>query len=771
MDPPMSSLRRLSGEIARFRSSDVQAALARAEAGGTDDGGRTSPRNQATPPSSSPPPAEMYATLLELRAELATAVSERDAASADVVRADARRAAAEVARDDAERGRQVAQNTSDAEAAASKSLIARLSRERKMLAEDSAQKSLLLHRKGLGEAPGAATPISSWTAVTPNGHRPSPDSSHYNPPSQSSPSQRAVASAERLGRELEVAKAEAQANSLAYQAERSAREDRMASLEHQLADMRAARAHVDSGKIAMTRDQSAREAALRTELVATKVQLAKSIEELNKSRAERSRAESKLLALEGRTRCADASAEELSMVKEKLAALQMTTANPDTSSVTVATLKKEVSQMAIWIRALSPSGSSLEQGLAILRAAAADRVDHAGTNVSSAQPLQAASVSATSNEVQQQRIVFARLNTRIAELCVQIENSKRDLIQVTAERDELKHLHERSERMRQLLERKSKHLQLAIEEIERGIETGNDDDAHALQRAQEYANVAAEQAREYKAVAEKFELSLRELEAEVRDLSRQAASHARWDAGPSGDMDSTIGGLRSQLMEAIREASVAAQGRETAEKRLITAEASLREAKQQVVELSRENAAQLDYDPVELKVLRSRLGPLHSETLLLEYKDRVPKRRRIEKEHMEGVGAGEGSTEDLEVRIRELEERNRELEQLSKLGERTKEIAKRKIEEVRQACCVLFGWTMRINGATYKLSSIYAEDREDELEFGVLEGGGMALHENGYAMRIQDEVDQLVSKWKSIPALLASLTFSNFEKTTLITGQ
>jgi hypothetical protein len=38
-------------------------------------------------------------------------------------------------------------------------------------------------------------------------------------------------------------------------------------------------------------------------------------------------------------------------------------------------------------------------------------------------------------------------------------------------------------------------------------------------------------------------------------------------------------------------------------------------------------------------------------------------------------------------------------------------------------------------------------------------------------MRIQDEVDQLVSKWKSIPALLASLTFSNFEKTTLITGQ
>lgn len=87
-----------------------------------------------------------------------------------------------------------------------------------------------------------------------------------------------------------------------------------------------------------------------------------------------------------------------------------------------------------------------------------------------------------------------------------------------------------------------------------------------------------------------------------------------------------------------------------------------------------------------------------------------------------------------------LERRDEGLEKLSKVGGRTKAVVKRKIDEMRQACCSLFGLSMRINGALYRVASIYVERRDAELVSDVADDTGMALHVNEFSRHIGDEV-------------------------------
>jgi len=92
-----------------------------------------------------------------------------------------------------------------------------------------------------------------------------------------------------------------------------------------------------------------------------------------------------------------------------------------------------------------------------------------------------------------------------------------------------------------------------------------------------------------------------------------------------------------------------------------------------------------------------------------------------------------------------------------------------KIEEFRLACYNLFGYKMQVSGAKYTLSSMYADREEDVLCFGRNESGGMELLETPYCARLQEELDQFLRKWNSIPALLAHITSDNFQKTTVFT--
>lgn len=121
--------------------------------------------------------------------------------------------------------------------------------------------------------------------------------------------------------------------------------------------------------------------------------------------------------------------------------------------------------------------------------------------------------------------------------------------------------------------------------------------------------------------------------------------------------------------------------------------------------------------------------------------------------------------EQLREEVKTLRGEQNNLKHQAILGDRMRLVAVQRIEAVRSAVYNLFGWSMRINGKLYCLSSIYAESEAEVLHFRVNDQGGIALMDCEYAHHISSELEQYVEKMDSFPALLSHLTMTNFEKT------
>lgn len=107
---------------------------------------------------------------------------------------------------------------------------------------------------------------------------------------------------------------------------------------------------------------------------------------------------------------------------------------------------------------------------------------------------------------------------------------------------------------------------------------------------------------------------------------------------------------------------------------------------------------------------------------------------------------------------------------VEKMAQRIKEVAKRKIEELRAAVYALFGWRIQMAGAVYTLSSAYAESGEEVLCFGLGERGQVQILDTAYGAALEREIRQYCDQMGSVPALLAHVTMENFEKTTMFGG-
>jgi hypothetical protein len=106
-----------------------------------------------------------------------------------------------------------------------------------------------------------------------------------------------------------------------------------------------------------------------------------------------------------------------------------------------------------------------------------------------------------------------------------------------------------------------------------------------------------------------------------------------------------------------------------------------------------------------------------------------------------------------------------------KLVQRTREAARTKILEVVESIYYLFGWRMRIAGATYSLESLYAEHADDKIQFQRNAQGGFELIATEYVQRaLRTEIDTLLRKMDSIPAFLATVQLQLFEQSTAVIG-
>lgn len=360
-------------------------------------------------------------------------------------------------------------------------------------------------------------------------------------------------------------------------------------------------------------------------------------------------------------------------------------------------------------------------------------------------------------------------------LKLELEEVRKVLVKTTAERDEIAAQNKRIERIRRILELEKTCFKEALEKIEDDFDKPIDPDG-ALVRLQGRCGILEKSSKEYEAAAKEMEALLRESQAAVARLEAELASVVVTQRAPSPD--SNADSLRTQLLQATKTAQddecarqIAEESAQQLKKRLAEVE-ELRSLRESEDDAAVHEEGDIDYDPSKVKVLHLKDNPLiqaaqAAQTALDKAKGKKRLRTAIEpitSPPREGLHS-ERITE-LEKALQELTAKNADLAKSSKVGIRTGEIAKKKIEEVRAAVYNLFGWSMKVSGAKYTIASIYAESPEDFLEFGVNEAGTMTLHETGYTTRLTNEIEVYVQKMNSIPALLANITVENFEKTT-----
>eukprot|EP00808_Paulinella_micropora_P016197 g5475.t1 len=107
-------------------------------------------------------------------------------------------------------------------------------------------------------------------------------------------------------------------------------------------------------------------------------------------------------------------------------------------------------------------------------------------------------------------------------------------------------------------------------------------------------------------------------------------------------------------------------------------------------------------------------------------------------------------------------------EDAEKLIKRLKEVFQKKISQFREACYLLTGYKVDMEGQRYRLRSMYSEKEEDALMFQKAEGGPMHMLETQFVKRVDAELLELLHKYHSIPAFLSQLTLQLFERQTRI---
>lgn len=460
---------------------------------------------------------------------------------------------------------------------------------------------------------------------------------------------------------------------------------------------------------------------------------------------------------------------ELMLLREEVESLRKYKRRSASTADHVAALTREKEELSRLIRNLSPTGD-VQEGLQILKASNAE--GQAVGKLISPEINDLARKNQELADMAKRRQTDLLLQTKvIQEVTKRSQVAEGQLVQVRVERDEALAAGKRHERIRGILEYEKTFFKQALEKIEAEFDKpqNTDDYPHRLQKRSDM----------YEQSCEKYQSAVKDLEASLNESRKKTEKLA-------ADLAQVSSASREQLMKQVTDASKvnyemmeALQSAKSALDAKVKAMAASKKFEERAKELEAEvqrlrqsqSEGELDYDPSLAKVVHMKDNPFVQAVRNAAKEQEIKagkKRMRMELgESSPGRGpAVDSRMEALRNEIQELEEKNDELAKKSKVGIRLGEVAKKKIEEVRAVVYNLFGWSMNVYGAKYKITSIYAEGPKDVLEFGMNESGTMTLMETDYTSRLLEEIEQYVQKMNSIPALLANITIENFEKTT-----
>jgi mitotic spindle assembly checkpoint protein MAD1 len=99
---------------------------------------------------------------------------------------------------------------------------------------------------------------------------------------------------------------------------------------------------------------------------------------------------------------------------------------------------------------------------------------------------------------------------------------------------------------------------------------------------------------------------------------------------------------------------------------------------------------------------------------------------------------------------------------------RLKEVFQKKISDFRRVVYLLFGFRIDLeNNSRYRLSSMYAETQDDYLFFSFNEQMEFVLHETDFTASLDPRVMGFLTKFRSIPAFVSTITLDLFHKQTI----
>uniref|UniRef100_A0A8D2KT82 Mitotic spindle assembly checkpoint protein MAD1 n=1 Tax=Varanus komodoensis TaxID=61221 RepID=A0A8D2KT82_VARKO len=182
------------------------------------------------------------------------------------------------------------------------------------------------------------------------------------------------------------------------------------------------------------------------------------------------------------------------------------------------------------------------------------------------------------------------------------------------------------------------------------------------------------------------------------------------------------------------------------------------------------------HDPSKTKVLHLALNPaslarqeqLEEEARLREECQRLREIVRV----LEGGGP---LPEDLKGAAslqspQELAELKKQVESAELKNQRLKEVFRTKIQEFRKVCYKLTGYQIDMTTENqYRLTSVYAEHREDCLIFKASRSSGakMQLLETEFSQSVRELIDLHLLRQDSIPAFLSAVTLDLFSRQTV----
>lgn len=140
--------------------------------------------------------------------------------------------------------------------------------------------------------------------------------------------------------------------------------------------------------------------------------------------------------------------------------------------------------------------------------------------------------------------------------------------------------------------------------------------------------------------------------------------------------------------------------------------------------------------------------------------------RKMESDHEE-MTTRFNETNNMTCNIREQSELRQQLQSLESKNQHLKDVFKKASQEFREVVYMLFGYRVdRIGSSNYRLSSMYADNEEEYLNFRLNESAQLDLLETNYSVSLADMLRPLASH-HSLPVFLSTLTLDLFHRATV----